>query len=571
MRMILRWWLACVAVTLIVLPGSAFGTYRISPDSLYKHISVLADDSLEGREVGEIGEWKAAQYISSLFAAAHLVPKGENGSFFQPFEFVKRINLTEKNKLSVNGIPLRLHEEYVPLSHSASMPFSFDTVIFVNYGIVAEENGTRYDDYAGKEVAGKAVLMYRYAPLDQDSTIDLNKYSSLANKIRTALDRRVSGIFLVTPEEYTDTLKTTFATKIQPKDVPVIFLKRAGLKRLGLDLSAPTIFSATGVTDLERVRDTGYNVIAYLPAENDTTLIIGAHYDHLGWGGPTSLYQGSPKMIHNGADDNASGTAGLLELARYFSSIRDSLKHSLLFIAFSGEEEGALGSNYFVHHMTVDSSKVKLMVNMDMIGHLRNEDHGLAVFGTGTCTAFKEYFDTLQWEGVKVTTKESGGGGSDQISFFNQKIPVLHFFTGTHEYYHRPSDDASTINLDGVWKVTTLIAEIIKDFDAYDKPIRFQLSKEAQQSRPHASYSVTLGIMPDFLSDVKGVRVDGVTQGRPAERAGILKGDIIIKMGTVKIDDIYDYMNGLSKFHPGDTADIIVIRDNDTLTVQAVF
>ena len=546
--------------------------YAISADSVYKHISVLADDSLEGRQVGEIGEWKAAQYIKGVFESAGLAPKGDDGTYFQAFEFIKRIDFSDKNRLAVNGQELELNEEFVPMRQSASTGFAFDHVVYVDYGIKVDEDNGSYNDYEGEDVAGKAVVIKRYAPSSEDNPdIDFEKYSSLTNKIQTALDHGANGIFFITPEDRDDTLHAISPVRVYPKEIPIIFLRRKGLERLGLSLSRPEIVSAVGETELIKVRDTGYNVVGYLPTGNDTTIIIGAHYDHLGWGGPASRYRGEEKMIHNGADDNASGTSALLELARYFSSVKNEIKYSQLYIAFSGEEAGALGSNYYVKHMTVDSSKVRMMVNMDMIGRLRNQEHGLAVFGTGTCPEFMSYFDSLSHNGIKLVFKESGGGGSDQISFYNHKIPVLHFFTGAHEDYHKPSDDVEKVNFEGATMIADLIAKVVSDFDRYDGALTFQKTKGTEEGKRRASFSVTLGITPDHVAEVKGLRVGNVTPDRPAERAGLLKGDIIIKMGDIEISDIYDYMNALSKFRKGDSTVVVVERGTNTLSLKVVF
>jgi len=564
----------CVIVCLaaVFTASGATSVYFVSPDSIYKHISVLADDSLEGRQVGETGEWKAAQYIKGIFQSAGLVPKGDNGTYFQAFEFVKGIDFSDRNKLAINGQALQLNEEFIPLRQSASTRFEFDKLVVVDYGIKVDKEDGDYNDYKGRDVTGKAVIIKRYAPPSKDyPLINFDKYSSLTSKIQTAIDHNVSGIFFVTPKGKDDTLQVTGPVRIHPKKIPIIFLRWQGLERLGLSLSKLEIVSAAGETELIKVRDTGYNVIGYLPTDNDTTTIIGAHFDHLGWGGSTSRYRGKEKMIHNGADDNASGTAGVLELARYFSTRKDSLKYSLLFIAFSGEEAGALGSNYFVTHMTVDSTKIRMMVNMDMIGRLRNQKNGLAVFGTGTCPDFRNYFDTLSHNGIEVVFKNSGGGGSDQISFYNHKIPVLHFFTGVHEDYHKPSDDVDKINFDGAAKVVNLIARIVSDFDKYNGTLVFRETKGTMGIKPHASYSVTLGITPDFITEVKGLRVEAVSPERPAERAGLKEGDIIIRIGHIVVGDIYDYMNALSKFYKGDSAVVVIKRGADTLSLQVVF
>jgi len=546
--------------------------YTVSADSIHESISVLADDSLEGREVGEIGEWKAAQYIRGIFESAGLAPKGDNNTYFQAFEFVKRIELGNRNQLTINGQALQLNEEFVPMCQSANATFQYDEVVSVNYGITVDGQGGRYDDYRGKDVAGKAVMVKRFAPLAEDHTgIDFDKHSSLTSKIQNALDHGAVAVFFITPEGREDTLPTMSLAHISPKGIPVIFLRQKAMEKLGLNLSRPEVISAVGETELIKVRDTGYNVVGYLPTDNDTTIIIGAHYDHLGWGNPTSWYRGQKKMIHNGADDNASGTAGLLELSRYFSVRKNSMKYSLLFIAFSGEEAGALGSNHYVKHMTVDSTKIRMMVNMDMIGRLRNKQQGLAVFGTGTCHEFGSYFDSLAHNDLRMIFKKSGGGGSDQISFYNHRIPVLHFFTGAHEDYHKPSDDVDKINFDGAVRVVNLVGKVVSDFDRYEGYLAFQKTKDPGAGRRRASFSVTLGITPDHVAEVIGLRVDAVSPDGPAERAGLLQGDIIIKMGKIDVGDIYDYMNGLSKFRKGDSTAIVVERGSDTLSLQVVF
>ncbi|MFH1372479.1 MAG: M28 family peptidase [bacterium] len=563
---------------LVLISIVAFGInagsaeYLISPDSIQHHISVLADDSLEGREVGEIGEWKAARYIKTVFETTGLIPLGDSNSYLQAFGFIKRIDFGDGNRLTVNGVELELYEEFQPMQQSAGMSFAFDSLVSVGYGIkVGEEDGD-YDDYRNRDVTGRAVLIKRFSPSSpEDSAIDFSRYSSLTAKIQTAIDHGVTGVFFITPEDHDDTLQGFGPVRVNPKNIPIIFLRRLGLERLGLDLSLPQIASAVGETELVTIRDTGYNVIGCLPTDNDTTIIIGAHYDHLGYGGPSSRYRGEEKLIHNGADDNGSGTAALLELARHFHAKRDSVKYSQVYIAFSGEEAGLLGSGHFVRNMTIDSTKVRMMINMDMIGRLKEQDNGLAIFGTGTCTEFKDYFDSLDQGDMTMVFKEPGTGPSDHTSFYNRKIPSLMFFTGAHQDYHKPSDDIDKIDFEGIASVANLIAGIVIDFDHYPESLTFQKTKDPGGGRRPASLSVTLGIMPDFITEVKGLRADGVTPDRPADRAGLIEGDIIIKLGDIKIGDIYDYMNSLSKFRKGDSTEVVVVRDADTLTLLVVF
>ncbi len=543
-------------------------SYTISTDSIYKHISILASDSLEGREAGEPGEWKAARYIISVFRTAGLEPKGNDSSYLQPFGFVKKIDCGERNRLSVNGVELKPLEEFLPMKQSASMTFEFDNIVPVDYGITVE--GSTYDDYEGKNVENNAVLIKRHAPSSEDNPhIDFSNYGSITDKIARAIDHKVKGIIFYTPEGYDDTIITVAGALITPKSIPIIWLRRNAIERLGLDPATPELKSVAGETDLIRVRDTGYNVIGYVPTANDTTIIIGAHYDHLGYGGPTSRYQGKEKKIHYGADDNASGVAALLELARHYSAKRNQLKYSHLFIAFSGEEKGLLGSSHFVRHMTIDSDKVRMMANMDMIGRLRDQDEGLIVFGVGTCEQFKNYFDSVLSGDLKVTFKESGVGGSDQTAFNNHSIPALHFFTGAHADYHTPRDVIDKIDLEGIVRAAGFLDKVISYFDKFRGDLIFLRTRS--EGRPHAAYSVTLGIMPDYVAEVRGLRVDAVSPERPAERAGVLKGDVIIRMGRLVVDDIYTYMNALSKFRNGDTTTVTVERGADTLNLLVEF
>ena len=560
------------AVWIICCSAGVTAPYTIQNDSIYKHIAVLANDSLEGRQVGEPGEWKAAQYISNVFKAAGLVPKGDNGTYFQAFEFIKRIDFGPNNRLEVNGTKLELPNEFQPMNQSASMSFKFDSLVFVNYGITVDSNEGNYDDYAGKNVSGKAVIIKRFNP---DSTvnphIDFNKYGSTTDKINNAIQHGATGIVVYTPKEQDDTLPGFGTVHVTPKDIPILILRRAGLARLGIDLDNPQINSLSGQTELFKTRDTGYNVLGYLPTGNDTTIIIGAHYDHLGWGAEGSRYTGKEKMIHNGADDNASGSSAVMELARYFSSRQDQLKHSILFCSFSGEEAGLLGSNYFTKNMTVNPQTVRMMLNFDMIGRLKDQENGLAVFGVGTTPEFEEYFKKLDTTILKFVMKEPGTGPSDHTSFYNQNIPVLHFFTGAHKDYHMPSDDVEFIDIPGAKKVIDFAAQTIEHFDQLDKQLVFQKTVDPDAGKMRASFSVTLGVMPDYIAEVKGLRIDGVSADRPADKAGIKAGDVIIKMGGRDVKDIYDYMSCLSKFRKHDTTDVIVERGKDTLDLKVIF
>ena len=289
----------------------------------------------------------------------------------------------------------------------------------------------------------------------------------------------------------------------------------------------------------------GSNVVAMIDNGAEHTIVIGAHFDHLGYGSEGSLHRGEPE-IHNGADDNASGTAALIQLASVLKS--EDLSSNVLFIGFSGEENGLWGSNYFVKNSTVDISTITYMLNMDMVGRL-NEENTLAINGVGTSPKWNEVLKKVNSDSLKLVTSESGIGPSDHTSFYLQDIPVLHFFTGQHEDYHKPSDDADKINYDGLVKIIRYLESLVVEIDQPEK-LAFTKTKEDQSNSPR--FSVSLGVVPDYLYDGDGMRVDGVTDGKPAADAGMKKGDIVVKLGDSTVVDMMSYMRALSAFKKGD-------------------
>lgn len=310
---------------------------------------------------------------------------------------------------------------------------------------------------------------------------------------------------------------------------------------------------------------TGENVIAYLDNGAENTVVIGAHYDHLGMGGEGSLYREGP-AIHNGADDNASGVAMMLHLADTLRKQNAPKNNNYLFMAFSGEEEGLLGSNYFVKHPTIDTKKVTYMINMDMVGRL-NKENTLAVYGLGTSPIFKEVVNKNAGV-LNIIENESGVGPSDHTSFYLADIPVLHFFTGQHEDYHKPSDDIEKVNLEGMKVVSEYIFNIIKDLDSQGK-LAFQKTKNESEVVP--DFKVTLGVVPDYLFNGKGMRIDGVSEDKPAQKAGLQKGDVVVKMGDWDVTDMMSYMNSLSKFEKGQTAIVTIDRGGELKEVEVTF
>ena len=315
-------------------------------------------------------------------------------------------------------------------------------------------------------------------------------------------------------------------------------------------------------TDAKEI--TGQNVVGYFDNQAENTVIIGAHYDHIGYGEYGSRYFGDPD-VHNGADDNASGVSVMIQLADQLKSIKD---YNFLFIAFSGEEYGLYGSSYYAKNPTINLNNVSYMLNLDMIGRYV-DSVGLAVNGVGTSSSWvdllakaNENFD------FELVTSESGVGPSDHTSFYFQNIPVLHFFTGQHDDYHTPRDDFDKINFEGMQKILFFVKNLIMNSTEIEK---FDFNETANQSKDVPKFKVTLGVMPDYMYSGKGLRIDGVSKGKVADSYGILKGDIVTKIGDVDVFDIMSYMQGLSNYNDGEKAVLEIQRDKKTIKIEVVF
>ncbi|HAD11657.1 MAG TPA: peptidase M28 [Saprospirales bacterium] len=321
----------------------------------------------------------------------------------------------------------------------------------------------------------------------------------------------------------------------------------------GIDAGAPQVYAQ--------------NVAGYLDNGAEYTIVIGAHYDHLGLGHDHNSLDANPEgKIHNGADDNASGTAGVIELARYFAKNGVKEQHNFLFLCFSGEELGLYGSKKYTEYPTIDLSKVSFMLNMDMIGRL-NEEKRLVVGGVGTAPDFVPTIKNMPSDlGIKLDS--AGVGPSDHTSFYLKNIPVLFFFTGQHMDYHKPSDDVEKVNFPGVKQILELASSMIQRLDKQPK-LKFQETKTKEENK--VSFKVTLGIMPDYTWEGEGVHVDGVTEGKPASKAGVQKGDIILGLGDIQVKTIQDYMKGLSMFKKGDTTKVKVKRGTEEKVMDVTF
>lgn len=312
---------------------------------------------------------------------------------------------------------------------------------------------------------------------------------------------------------------------------------------------------------------TGMNVVAFIDNGAENTVVVGAHYDHLGHGATGSLAPNSNE-IHNGADDNASGIAGMLYIAEELKASK-AKSNNYLFVAFSGEEMGLLGSKFFTKNTPIPVEKINYMINLDMIGRLKMNKN-LALSGTGTSPAWEPAFSALDGLGFKLAKTASGVGPSDHTSFYLKDIPALHFFTGAHDDYHKPSDDAGSVNFAGILQISDYIVKLVEELDSKGK-LEFTATKNDDNKRQAAAFKVTLGVMPDYAHADEGMRIDAVLDGRPAQAAGLEGGDVIVQIGDLKVGDIYDYMEALSKFEKGQKTQVTVVRGKKKIKKSVTF
>lgn len=590
------------SVFILILSASVYGVSRnpsITAEEITSHIRYLASDELGGRGSGTPGNREAADYIASHFESSGLKPFGDDGTYFQDFTFTSGVRLGDQNSLTVSmgesKKELKVKKDYLPLSFSSEGTISRE-LVFAGYGISAPE--LNYDDYAGINVKDKIVLVMRYIPEDYNPKSKFYRYAPLRYKATNAREKGAKGIIFVTPfsqKEEEDLGGMRFHSSFSDSGIHAVILRReiankilntAGREMKGLEKRLADkktdsfIVPDTGVslhTDLVKEERSTSNVIGLLegsdPELKDKVIIIGAHYDHIGLGDEFSVGKDERNKgkIHNGADDNASGTAGLLELAEYFSHRRDSLGRSLIFIAFSGEEKGVLGSSYYVKNPKVSLEKTVAMLNMDMIGRLR--DNTLTVIGAGTSPQWKGLLEAAN-SGValSIKTRESGLAASDQTVFFTKDIPVLLFFTGVHSDYHTPGDDWDKINPEGEEKILTLATGVIQKLSKTPERIAFSKPKvdEKQSGMGVAGFDVYLGTVPDYSEEVDGVKLMGVQSGSPAEKAGLRENDIIVKLAGKTVKSIHDYVYALGETEAGVPTDTVVIRDGKRVKLTVV-
>lgn len=522
--------------------------------NLQQHVQYLADDKLEGRRTGTQGEKLAAEYISSEFNKIGLQPKGSNG-FLQPFDVKEGKQVNPSTHLIIDGNNLLLNKDFFPLAYSANA-----SVEALPSLALQEPNMPWFYDV--KELLDTVAANPHF---------DLNE--ALIDKAKEARKKGANAFLVYNSSSQTDGLKFDGKDRSEVLSIPVVYITQQASKKYMNDASAALDIKLK--TDISEKKRTGSNVIGYLDNGAITTVILGAHFDHLGFGEDGNSREVEKKgLVHNGADDNASGAAALIELARLLKTSK--LKNNnYLFIAFSGEELGLYGSKYFTEHPSVDLSKVNYMINLDMVGRLSDSTHVVTVGGYGTSPSWGSLFNLkgknkLFTGDIVFRYDSSGTGPSDHTSFYLKNIPVLFYFTGLHSDYHKPTDDYNKINYIGEMNLIRHIYSLIQVNDKQKEKLVFTKTRETQTTTS-VRFNVTMGIMPDYTFGGAGVRVDGVTNNRPAQKAGIKAGDIITSLGDLKITSLEGYMEALAKFKKGDKAAVNYIRENKQFLTTVEF
>jgi hypothetical protein len=540
---------------LILLTEAAFAQKLKKADkaivqNLKSHVEFLADDKLEGRRAGSNGEKLATDYLINQFKSAGLSPAGINGSYLQPFDIAEGKQILKTTMFNINQHELVAGKDYFPLSFSPNCT-GFESMVSP---ALAETGQPWFKDI------GDILLNNKENP-------HFDLLSQLKIEIKNAADKGAKAMVFYNSSNLPDQLQFDGKDKSESAPIPVLYLTPAAKEKYMNDLAAA--YDTKIKIDIGPKSRQANNVVAFIDNGADKTVVLGAHFDHLGFGEDgNSMVRTGEKSIHNGADDNASGTAALIELAKLLKKSK-APKNNYLFLAFSGEELGLYGSKYFVENPTIPLDKVNYMINMDMVGRLNDSSKTITVGGFGTSPAWNEILYGVKKPGFNIKIDSSGTGPSDHTSFYRKNIPVLFFFTGLHSDYHRPSDDAGKINYAGELQIVNYINSVVQKSQDQGK-LAFLKTRE-QQTSTSARFSVSMGIMPDYTFSGAGVKVDGVSDGRPAIKAGIKTGDIVTQMGDVKINSVEAYMQALSKFKKGDAIKVVVKRGAEEKTFDIVF
>jgi hypothetical protein len=562
-------------------------------------IKALTTPAMEGRGDGTEGLSRAEQLIERRYKALGLEPAGSHG-YQQPFTVITGARLKGQNHLRVQTterkFDLKLNEEYVPFSFSSSGAAA-GGMAFAGYGATAPEFG--YDDYAGLDVKDRIVVVLRYEPAgfaEKSGNAGPTQHSQLITKAINARNHGAKAVVLVNgqlqPKE--EDLLTRFGSMSGPTDAGILLVQaknaeaekwfgaagkslaelQGQINHMGKPVSFafPDSVHISVSVGIENTRATVNNVLAYLPGMTDEYVIVGAHYDHLGRGTFDSLAPDQIGQIHPGADDNASGTAGVLELARCFASMKGKMRRGILFANFAGEELGLLGSAEWVKEPTRPLDKVVAMLNMDMIGRIK--DDKIYVGGVGTGSTFAELLKGTQTKAhLNIEYSLSGYASSDHTSFVGKQIPVLFFFSGLHADYHKPSDTWEKINPDAAVRLLGLVADVTEQLAYAPQRAAFQVVKEESPvggvaAASGGGYGPYFGSIPDFGQVENGVKFSDVRPGSPAAKAGFKAGDVLVQFGDKPIKNLYDFTDALRRSKIGDVVEVTVQRDGQPVTAK---
>ena len=579
--------------------------------AMQQSVNYLASDELEGRGLSTEGINLAAAYIAGNFAGAKLQPLPGMSNYFQPFDLNSIEGIAPETALGINCKPLKLSDQYTVLSYSGEGAFH-GPVVFVGYGVT--NPAQHYDDYAGIDVKGKVALAWRFEPMDTAGKSrfgkeDWSDSAHLDSKVRAAAEHGAVALILANPPKFKGPDTLVYMAQGYGEGAGAI-----PMLRVKQPLADDWIHTATGLDPAaledkiggaltpqsQSLKDTDIagkvvlkhtvrhleNVMGYLPGSGphaDEYVVVGAHYDHLGRGGPGSLaMRGHTHDIHHGADDNASGTATVLELAsemgrEYQNGHR--WPRSIIFMTFTAEEEGLIGSMHWVNHPSVPLDKIVAMVNLDMVGRLRQQQ--LFIGGEGTAASLESILNKAD-EGLPLQLKDVGRGGmgpSDHMSFAIKKVPVLFFFTGLHVDYHRPTDTADKINYNGMAEVLDLTKRTVIALTHMPKEAYVTAADAHSMSMglggdtgAAGERRASLGVVPSYgedPSDIAGVKITGVSGGSAAEKAGLQENDIIVGFNEKKLDNLMDLSAALTESKPGDHVKLKVIRNGKPIVLEA--
>jgi aminopeptidase YwaD len=557
------------------------------PEKVLNRVAFLASDSLKGRKPGTPESGVAADYIRRQFLEAGLQPMGENG--FQYFEVITAIEAGPGNHIQTGDSVYQVNQDFVPLPFSGNADIE-KKAVFVGYGFDIENDTLIWNDYSAFDVEDKWVIILRGIPAIDHLQKAFGNSASERYKVMIAKDRGAAGVLFVSGTKFDsddELIKMSYDRVAANTGIPVFHVKRYVVEPLFAALNDSIAHVEQQIAESEKPVSLFFNqtisarsevmqkiartknVVAMIPGADPQLrqeyVVIGAHYDHLGLGGPGS---GSRILdtiaIHYGADDNASGVAGVISLAEYFSLPANAPARSLVFAAFGAEEMGLIGSKYFVEHPLISIEDVVAMINFDMIGRLK-ESKVLSIGGTGTSLESEELLNSLANDnGLELLLAREGYGPSDHASFYSADIPVFFISTGAHQDYHTPADNVAAINASGMTQVISFTALLVDEIAARDKRLTFQEAGPKSRQRHGSRYKVALGIMPDFTdSKNEGLRVDAVRPDGPASIGGILKGDVIVAVNGKSVENIYDYMGRLKDLQAGQSVIVDVVRNGE--------